>query len=155
VATRVAGLRPVELLDAEGLAASRDLEHLLKRMAAALASHGRGTVAATELGQGADRVLLLDDGDKLELFARPLFREWTRRVLVVSSDGTVVVIRRRGGHHRTECRSRFGVTVLGDRIRFAGPRGEDRASVWLPWIAPEDRRELARRIGDRLDDGER
>ena len=48
-------------------------------------------------------------------------------------------------------RSQHGVTVWGDYVRFADPDGTDLARVAIPWIAPEDRRELARRIGQLVD----
>jgi hypothetical protein len=50
-----------------------------------------------------------------------------------------------------EVRSRFGVTVWGDYVRFADKNGTDLGRVAIPWIAPEDRRELARRIGQLVD----
>lgn len=50
--------------------------------------------------------------------------------------------------------SRFGVTVWGDYVRFADPQGTDLAKVSIPWITPEDRRELARRIGQLVDRGQ-
>ena len=53
----------------------------------------------------------------------------------------------RHGDHTVTVRSRFGVTVLGDYIRFADPTGLDLSRVSLPWIAREDREELARRFG--------
>jgi hypothetical protein len=43
------------------------------------------------------------------------------------------------------------VTVSGDRIRFTGGDGRDLASLWLPWIAVEDRHELVRRFGELVD----
>ena len=43
--------------------------------------------------------------------------------------------------------SRFGVTVRGDFVRFADSTGTDKARISVPWVGPEDREELARRIG--------
>jgi hypothetical protein len=48
-------------------------------------------------------------------------------------------------------RSRHGVTVVGDYLRFADPQGTDLARVSIPWIGPEDRLELAHRIGQLID----
>jgi len=48
-------------------------------------------------------------------------------------------------------RSRHGVTVVGDYVRFADPEGVDLAKVAIPWVTPEDRDELARRIGQLID----
>ena len=42
---------------------------------------------------------------------------------------------------------RFGITVRGDYVRFADRHGMDLAKIAIPWIALEDRQELARRIG--------
>jgi len=47
--------------------------------------------------------------------------------------------------------SRYGVTVVGDYVRFAEPSGRDLAKVAMPWITHEDRTELARRIGELVD----
>jgi hypothetical protein len=41
----------------------------------------------------------------------------------------------------------YGVTVRGDHVRFADRHGTDRARIRVPWVGPEDREELARRIG--------
>ncbi len=43
--------------------------------------------------------------------------------------------------------SKFGVTVSGDYVRFIDEHGTDLARLAIPWIAREDREELARRIG--------
>jgi hypothetical protein len=48
-------------------------------------------------------------------------------------------------------RNRFGVTVHGDYIRFSEPDGKDLGRFSIPWISPEDRLELARRIGQLVD----
>ena len=154
VMRRLAGLSTVEMLDADGLAGVRKLERLAGRLRAVLQPLGRGAVAAAEFGAGQHRVLLIDDGARYELFARPLFRERPRKVLEVSAGGEVVATTRRGHEARTRSRSRFDVTVRGDRIRFADRRGRDRAGVILPWIARADREELARRFGERVDQGE-
>lgn len=52
-------------------------------------------------------------------------------------------------------RSRHGVTVVGDFVRFADEHGTDLARVSIPWLTPENRLELARRIGQLVDRGSR
>jgi hypothetical protein len=158
---RLAGLRPLELLGprwrapaagagAGALRAWHRLDQLALRLASALEPHAAGVRRAFELGAGAHRVLLLAHDDRMVLYARPLFRERLRRLLEVRADGGVLV-RARDADQRIVCRSRFGISVLGDRIRFEGANGRDRASAWLPWISAEDRVELARRLGRMLD----
>jgi hypothetical protein len=144
---RVLGLRPLELLDEAALSAWRRLDALATRLRSAVAGHGGGGLRAFELGRGLHRVLLVEHLNRMVLYARPLFRERPRRALEVRADGSVRVPQRQGDQV-VRCRSRYAVTVLGDRIRFQSPAGGDMASVWLPWIAPEDRAELAERIGD-------
>ena len=53
----------------------------------------------------------------------------------------------------SQCRSRFGVRVIGDYLWFADAEGADLARVSLPWIGADDRAELARRIGELIDAG--
>jgi hypothetical protein len=49
--------------------------------------------------------------------------------------------------------SKFGITVRGDYVRFADRHGTDLAKVSLPWLGPEDRDDVARRIGQLVDRG--
>jgi hypothetical protein len=151
LATRVFGVRPVELLDAEALEAWRALELLATRLRAALAPHAAGALRTTELGAGADRVLLTERDGRLLLYVRRLFRGQPRLSLEVRTDGTVILPRgRRRPPQRVRCVSRFSVTVLGDWIRFGDSTGADLASLAVPWIEPEERAELARRLGNHL-----
>jgi hypothetical protein len=108
----------------------------------------RGGPRAIEIGRGLDKVLVLDHGDHLVAFVRPLFRAEARRVVEVHRDGRVVVVG--DPPVRVRCRSRFGVTLLGDYIRFADPSGLDLARIPVRWVCREDREELARRFGDML-----
>jgi hypothetical protein len=39
----------------------------------------------------------------------------------------------------------------GDYVRFADPQGADLARVSISWLSPEDRGELARRLGQLID----
>ncbi len=143
---RIFGVDPVSLLDPRGLDALRALDPISRLLRAML-----GTPRAAELGSpaagGADKVLLFDTEDCLELYARRLFRDRARLVLAVEPAGRVLI----PGRDPITVRSRFGVTVVGDYLRFADPEGVDLARVAVPWLSPEDRAELARRIGARVD----
>lgn len=150
VVTRLLGLRAVELLEDDALDAWRALERLTRRLHSALAAHAGGVQRSFEVGSGADRVLIMDHGDRLVFYVRRLFRERPRRALEVRADGTIVF----PGKNRTrriQCRSRFGVTSTGDYIRFADRTGRDLGSLSIPWVTPEDRAEIVKLIGERID----
>ncbi len=68
----------------------------------------------------------------------------------IHDDGRIV-IRQNKKPVELVIRSRFGVTVAGDYVRFAAPDGKDLGKCSIPWITPEDRLELARRIGSLVD----
>lgn len=159
---RLFGVEPASLLEASGLAALASLDRLAARLRHALAHHARDVRRASELGPhasgGLDKVLVLDDDDRTVVFARKLFRDRARRVLEAGRDGAVFVRdpRRARGAPPAEgrdivVRSRHAVTVTGDNLRFTDAHGGDLAKLALPWIAFEDRVELARRIGQRID----
>jgi hypothetical protein len=150
VVTRLFGLRPRELLDDEAVVALFALDRLASRLGRALRPHGGGVERGVEAGRGADRVLIMQLGDRLLVHVRRLFRERPRLLLEVHADGTVVFpgAGRRRGEARIRCRSRFGVTAMGDYIRFADPTGRDLGAIALPWIPPEDRAELVAMIGE-------
>jgi len=150
---RVFGLQPVALLDASAMTAWRDLDKLAKRLAAMVSSQRGDVVDAWEFGRGQDRLLMTDNGDNYTVYVRRLFREKPRRALEVYRDGRLLFVTRHGEREEV-CRSRYGVTVLGDRVRFADPQGTDVGSIWLPWIAPEDRDALVRIFGDQVDQGD-
>jgi len=147
--SRIFGLRPPQLLDGDALAAWRALDRLFGHLRSALAGNRGETSRAAEYGRGADRVLLVDQDERYVLYVRRLFRELPRRALEVRSDGMVSIFHK-GGTQRFTVNSRFGVTVLGDHIQFADPEGTVLGKLWLPWVAPEDRAELARRFAERL-----
>jgi len=147
VLSRVVGLRPLELLDEAALSAWRRLDVLATRLRRALSGLGDGVLRAFELGRGQHRVLLVEYRDRLVLHARPLFRERPRRAMEVRLDGSILLAARHGDQ-RIHCNSRYAVTLLGDRIRFESSDGRDVVSLWLPWIAHEDRAELAERMGN-------
>ena len=147
---RVFGAEPQPLFEKGGLAALAALDRLSTRLRQAVVTMLGAMPRALELGRGLDKVLILDHGDRYEMFQRPLFRDGARRALEVHRDGRVTLV---DGTTRREVkvRSRFGVTVIGDYLRFADPSGLDLAKLSIPWINREDRDELARRIGELVD----
>jgi len=154
---RIFGVEPLSLLDPKGLDALAALDRLAHRLRAELVDQARDIRKAIEIGSasagGLDKVLLADHGDRIVIYARRLFRDRARFAMSIHEDGRIVVP---DGKKLTKIRvhSRFGVTVWGDYIRFADPQGTDLARVSIPWIAPEDRKELARRIGQLVDHDE-
>jgi len=150
VMQRIFGMAPPELLDRDALDAWKELDRIYRRLREALAPHLGETTTGAEYGKGADRVLVESREDRDVMYVRPLFREAQRKVMEVCGDGTVRIYGRKGAMTELECRSRFGVTVHGDRINFSGPRGDTRGHVWLPWIDEDDRAALARRLGERV-----
>ncbi|MBL0217489.1 MAG: hypothetical protein IPQ07_26900 [Myxococcales bacterium] len=104
---------------------------------------------AIEIGRGLDKVLLADHGAQSRS-ARRLFADRARLAMSIHDDGRIVIPDKKGPREIT-IRSRFGMTVWDDYVRFADPQGTDLAKVSIPWIAPEDRKELARRIGQLVD----
>lgn len=143
---RVFGVEPVSLFAADGLAALKRLDTLAQRLKASLSDLAGDIRKAIELGRGLDKVLLADHGDRYVIYARRLFRDRARFALAIYRDGRVVLP---DGKELREFRvtSRFGITVRGDYVRFADPHGTDLGRVAIPWIAAEDRDEIARRIG--------
>lgn len=143
---RIFGVEPVSLFHAEGLVALKRLDTLAQRLRASLAEHAGDIRRAIELGRGLDKVLLADHGDRYVVYARRLFRDRARFAMAIYRDGRVIVPE---GKELREFRitSKFGITVRGDYVRFADPEGIDLGRVAIPWIAAEDRDEIARRIG--------
>ncbi len=150
IVERLIGMRPYELLDEDAVAAWKTLERLSKQLRDAMAPYSRGVTGALEVGRGADRVLVLQYGRTLVLYVRRLFRERARRAMEVRPDGTIDIINARRSHG-IHCTSRYGVTVLGDYIRFADPTGSDLGTLSVPWVSPEDRQFLVDLIGDTID----
>lgn len=147
---RVFGVEPVSLLDPGGLEALGALDRVAHRLRAHLADYAGDAHRAFELGRGLDKVLVVDYGERYVIFERRLFRSRARRAMEVHTDGRIVLYNRRKPIEVT-VRSRFGLTVTGDYLRFAAPGGRDLARIAIPWISPEDRDELARRIGQLID----
>lgn len=148
---RVFGAEPVDLITEGGLAALRSLDALAARLRQALAGRAGGVRRAIEVGRGLDKVLLLDHGDRLVLYRRELFRDRARRACEVHRDGTILVVEK-DRDLRANVRDRYGVSLLGDFIRFSDPTGLDLVRVAVPWVTREDREELARRFGELIHD---
>ncbi len=147
---RLGGVRPVQAFEPGALGEWRALDRVADELVRGLAAHAGGALQAIELGRGQHRVLLVEFAGRLVIHARPLFRERPRRVLEVARDGTLLVPGRlRDRNARFD--SRASVTVCGDRIRFANGDDGDLHCLWLPWIALEDRQELARRFAELVD----
>ena len=147
---RIFGVQPMSLMEPTGLTALAALDRLAHRLRAELAPLAGDIRRAIEIGRGLDKVLLADHGDRFVVYARRLFRDRARVAMAIHDDGRIVISETKAAREIT-VRSRFGVTVWGDHIRFADPQGTDLAKVSIPWIAPEDRKELARRIGQLID----
>jgi hypothetical protein len=165
------GLAALSALDRLALRLRHALEHLARdvRRAFEIGSPAAG---------GLDKVLVIDHGDRWVVYARRLFRDRARFVMAIHDDGRIIVRDGRGagtagssdagpprgedaappteeapptGTREITVRSRYGITVVGDYLRFADPQGADLARVAIPWIGPEERLELARRIGQLID----
>jgi hypothetical protein len=145
VVQRLAGLEPPPLLDSQALDAARALDRLGERLETALAPLSGDARRVVEYGKGAHRALLVSRGERLLLFSRPIFREHPRLALEVHADGTVFA-----GAHKVMCTSRYSVLVRGDFLTFDATDGDGRVSVWLPWISPDDRLELATVFGEHV-----
>jgi hypothetical protein len=147
---RIFGVEPVSLLEPPGLSALAALDRLAHKLRAAVAEHAGDIRRAIEIGRGLDKVLLADHGDRYIVYARRLFRDRARYAMTIREDGRIELATGKKPIE-IEVRSRFGVTVHGDYIRFSQPDGKDLARFSIPWISPEDRLELARRIGQLVD----
>jgi hypothetical protein len=144
---RIFGVDPVSLLEREGLGALGRLDGIAQRLRAHLSDLAGTIRRAIEIGSGhaLDKVLLVDHGDRYTIYARRLFRDRARFAMEVHEDGRVVVPDGKRTRE-VEVARQFGVTVRGDNVRFADRNHVDVAKVSLPWIGPEDRDEVARRI---------
>ena len=147
---RLGGVRSVAAFDSGALAAWSALDRVADELGHALALHSGSAVGAVELGSGHHRVLLVQLAERFIVYARPLFRERPRRALEVCSDGALVVPGRQGDRV-ARFPSRAHVAVSGDRICFTGGDGGLVVSLWLPWIAVEDRQEMVRRFADMVE----
>jgi len=142
----------VSLFGTEGVGALSNLDTVALRLRAAVEDYAAAvdvwSARGIEIGGGhaLDKVLFADYGDHHAIYARKLFRDRARYLASVYDGGRVVVPDGKSVHELT-VKSRYGVTVRGDYIRFADQHGTDLARISVPWVGPEDREELARRIG--------
>lgn len=148
---RIFGVEPSSLWEFAGLVALGKLDSLAQRVRAhveGFAEVHRGV----EIGSGhpLDKVLVADDGERYVVYSRKLFRDRARFTMSVAADGKIVVPEGKGTKI-VEVTSKFGITVRGDYVRFADRHGTDLARVSVPWVGPEERDELARRIGQLVD----
>jgi hypothetical protein len=149
---RIFGVSPLDLFEPEGLPALAKLDGVATRLRIAVDEYAEGvgvwSARGVEIGAGhaLDKVLLADYGEQHAIYARKLFRDRARLIATVHRDGRIVVPDGKLTHE-VNVTSRFGITVRGDYIRFADRHGTDRARISVPWIGPEDREELAHRIG--------
>lgn len=147
---RIFGAAPHDLYASDGLGALRSLDRLYGRLRQVLAPHSRGARRAFEVGKGLDKALVVYYEDRLVCFARRLFHGSADRVVEVHADGTVVIPGRRS-ELRFRIAERYHVAVTGDFIRFIDRAGNDLGRIHLPWLFPEDRKELARRFGEEVE----
>jgi hypothetical protein len=141
-ARRVFGARPRSTLEPDGLDDLRRFEDVARRIRSGLAPHAGDVVRASEHGRvPLDKVLLVDRGDRVELFARKLFKDRARLVVALHPERRVRV-----EGVEVMLGSQYSITVRGDLLRFADETGTDRAHVALPWLAAEERQEIARRL---------
>jgi len=140
---RIFGVEPVSLMEPGGLPALARLDAVSARLRAAVAEHAGDVRRAIEIGRGLDKILFADHGDHHAVYARRLFRDRARLAVSIYDAGRIVIT----DGPEIVMTSKFGVTVSGDYIRFIDRQGTDVARVSIPWIAREDREELARRIG--------
>jgi hypothetical protein len=151
---RIFGAAPVSLMEPTGLKALAKLDAIATRLRVAVSDYaaavGVWSARATEIGAGhpLDKVLLVDYGERHAIYARKLFRDRARFLASVQPADHKVIVPDGKTTHQVTVVSRFGVTVRGDYIRFADKHGTDQARISVPWVGPEDREELARRIGN-------
>lgn len=145
VMRRMFGVAPVSMLGPDYLHNSKRLDEVTRQIRTALRRFAGDAVRAVELGTGRDphKLLLVELADRHLVFACRLFRGEARLVMTVFSDGRVAFL-----HHPREIRvdARIAVAVRGDSLRFTSNDGDELARVSMPWLAAEDRSELARRI---------
>jgi hypothetical protein len=148
---RILGVSPINLLDASGLPALAKLDAVALRLRGALEDYASAvdiwSARAVEIGSGhaLDKVLFVDYGEMHAVYARKLFRD--RAGLLMSVRGATLTVYGPARTQEVTVTSKFGITVRGDYIRFADRHGTDLARISVPWVGPEDREELARRIG--------
>lgn len=142
---RLLGLQPVIGMDQRAIESWRQLDRLAAQLKRALSGYMHGATAF-EFGRGGHRVFGLQYEERLVVYARPVFRENPRRVIEVQSDGVIATPQRKKDDVKVEMRNGMEVIASGDRICFCHPDGLQAAQLFLPWISPSDRGELAKRF---------
>jgi hypothetical protein len=142
---RLFGLPPRIGMTEEVMDAWVELDKLTSALRQALEPYGEGA-SALEIGNGQHRAFFLEHEDRMVLYARPVFREKPRRVLELRADASIILPRRRKKDHIIAMENGVKVIASGDRIYFCQPDGEQMAGVFLPWIGPNERKELTRRF---------
>jgi len=152
---RVFGVDPQSTLEPSGLAALAAFDRLALRLRNELAALAGDTTRAIEIGPsvsgGLDKALVLEHAEHTEVYVRRLFRDRARRAIFADEAGRVTVT----GFPAFTVRSRHGVAAYGDGLRFTDPHGADLARIAIPWIGFDERVELARRLGQLVDQGHR
>lgn len=118
----------------------------------ALRPHGDAWRRATELGRGDDHpMLLVERHDRHEVYASRLFREHAQLVMTIVRGEACVVFHPAADELRVD--SQVAIRVRGQQVRFVGDygKGADIAGFPLPWLAPEERQQFARRLARALD----
>jgi hypothetical protein len=142
---RIFGVAPLSTLEPGGLAALQRLDAVAYRVRTAVADFSGDVRRAIEIGRGLDKVLLAEHADHHAIYARRLFRD-RARLAVAIYPGRIVIVDGKTSRE-VAIPPKALLMVTGDMIRFADRHGTDLGQVAIPWIAREDREELARRIG--------
>jgi hypothetical protein len=127
------------------------LDAVFRHTRDALRSHGAGWLRATELGRGDHPMLLVECEDRHEVYVSRLFREHAELVMtVVRAEDSV---RFHAVSRQLHVGSRVAVRVRGHDVCFVGDHGlgADMAGFPLPWLAPDERQHVARRLAAALD----
>lgn len=148
---RIFGVAPVNLLRDDGLSSLAAFDRVAQRVRGSLLELAGDVRKALEIGGPLGKLLFAEYSDRHVVYARRLFRDGARPALEIFGDGRIVVHEGKKPRREVVIHSRFGVMVSGDFVRFAAPDGKDLARVSIPWLSPEDRLELARRIGQLVD----
>jgi hypothetical protein len=148
VARRIFGLRQVDLSSDDPMAAWQQLDELTSALERALRSRGIDAPRAVEVGRGGHRVLMIDRGDRMTVYARPIFRERPRLIAELTAAGGVTIGRGRRRASGKTFPSRFAIVASGDWILVASAGGGPDLAIFLPWISEVDRGEIARRFGE-------
>ena len=118
------------------------------RLRAALAEHAGDVRRAIEIGRGLDKVLLADHGDHHVVYARRLFRDRARLALSIYDDGRMVIVDGPESRDELEVRHHRAAAITSGSSTGTAPTSRGSR---FPGSRREDREELARRIGQLVD----